>query len=74
MIKIGTTGANVLVELTRTEFRGLARQNAADVPDDTDISLKWVKDAIDLVDGNTQQLATVKAECVDLIQAIDGVA
>jgi hypothetical protein len=73
MIKLGTASGYVLVQLTGVEFKGLAKQSHDSIPDGTNVSLQWVKDAIDIVDGNEQQLASIKRECQQLISAIDGV-
>lgn len=70
MIKIGKTKGNVLVELTQAEFFGLTKKSEGDVSDGTSFSLKWVKDAIDLIDNQQSKMLDLANKCDNLSSTV----
>ena len=73
MKKIGTTDGGILVELSQTEFTALAGKSASGIPDGTSISLKTIKDALDLVDAKKSGLSSLKTAAQEMVQLLNSV-
>ena len=70
MIKIGYGSENVIVHLTKQEFKFLADASYSDVPDGTDVSLISIKNKIDLLDSKEAELLDLKNLASSVVQKL----
>lgn len=73
MIKVGTTGSDVLVSLTQQEFKKLTKQNHDDVSDGTVMDSVWLFDLIKVVKDNEATLKKIKKAAEDLADEIGNI-
>ena len=73
MIKIGTAKSKVLVLLTDAEFSKLARRDASNTPDDTNISLGPIRDQLTLVGAKEIELKELKTLCNNILAKLNSI-
>lgn len=73
MKKIGMASGEILVSMSKTEFKKLSRQDHNDIPDGSELDLQWLKNLIALMDSNLPQLTSIKEKAIALVTSLESI-
>lgn len=71
MLKLAQTETDVYLKVSKSEFKLLAKTNAASVPENTNVSLDWIAKLNNFSTGNASSLTTAKTQITALSQTLD---
>lgn len=70
MVKLAQTTSKVIVTLTHVEFKFLAKKEPSLVPDNTAVSLTWIKELTDNIQQYTPFITAAKVKATELATAL----